>query len=713
MFEKQVVDSVFDMEVPPRASDGSMGKLVIVGDTHGHLEDFLYVIAENGEPSDRVHYLMNGDIADRGFFASEILIICLIFKQLYPNAIMINRGNHENMEINRRRSEEGGGFYDEVMYKYSSRSSDQAVFYMFQQLFELLPLATVVSKKVFVVHGGLFRHEQVTLNDIRKLSRRRQCPTTTAKKEDAMMFDTMWADPHEINGVMRSQRGPNCIRFGPDVTERFLRNNHLNLVVRSHEVPMSNHGFEEMHHKRLVTLFTASDYCGYTGNSGAVLVLNSDLSYVLLEHMAWMRDGEFSNSKLPDRPEYWCYEGEAINPSGARERSFDEPRAPTSPAGRSRTEIEKNIAAKLKTQVMVNKDALFQYWSRADTGRPVPGRVSLSLWQAGICKVLDLGDNLPWDEVQELILERGDMPDHNSVDYRRFITSCTQAVTKPSSGSINEEVKRQVINKFYETIIRSDFTLRETLSKFDRDGDGQVSVDELRQYLYEAHSDLPEVQIDAILRGMSLETGQALTLDKFLSRFQVVYKDSNAGRLPKEITSMLTEVGRRLLKHGSRVEVFERIDQDGNGYVEEREFSMALDQMGLPFSPAQKAALWRAIDINGDGHLNFVEFCSSFEAQGGSSADGSMDDAGREVWESIMVSLKRNTMSLDHIWRTLDPRNTGRVPKAHFKDGFRALNSSLVGRRVLTDDQLDVIVEYLDKDKDGTIDYSEWSSCYN
>jgi serine/threonine-protein phosphatase 5 len=114
LFKQQVQDSVFDMSVPPRGADGALGKVVVCGDTHGHLEDFLYVLQQNGEPSSRVSYLLNGDIADRGNFASEILIICLLYKQLYPDAVMINRGNHENMEINRRKSVEGGGFYDEV-----------------------------------------------------------------------------------------------------------------------------------------------------------------------------------------------------------------------------------------------------------------------------------------------------------------------------------------------------------------------------------------------------------------------------------------------------------------------------------------------------------------------------------------------------------------------------------------------------------------------
>ena len=41
------------------------------------------------------------------------------------------------------------------------RKYDATLFMMFAQLFEVLPIATVVSGKVFVVHGGLYRREGV------------------------------------------------------------------------------------------------------------------------------------------------------------------------------------------------------------------------------------------------------------------------------------------------------------------------------------------------------------------------------------------------------------------------------------------------------------------------------------------------------------------------------------------------------------------------
>jgi hypothetical protein len=46
-------------------------------------------------------------------------VVVLLYKLLYPDRVTINRGNHENIEMNRRSAENGGGFFDEVRFSRS------------------------------------------------------------------------------------------------------------------------------------------------------------------------------------------------------------------------------------------------------------------------------------------------------------------------------------------------------------------------------------------------------------------------------------------------------------------------------------------------------------------------------------------------------------------------------------------------------------------
>ncbi len=41
-------------------------------------------------------------------------------------------------------------------------------------------------------------------------------------------------------------------------------------------------------------------------------MLNSDLSYVLKEHAAWMKEGSHAAPGLPDTPANWCFDGEVL-----------------------------------------------------------------------------------------------------------------------------------------------------------------------------------------------------------------------------------------------------------------------------------------------------------------------------------------------------------------------------------------------------------------
>ena len=87
----------------------------------------------------------------------------------------------------------------------------------------LLPVASVVGSWAFVIHGGLFRDTDVSLDDIQKINSKRQPPLKLDTRDDELLFDALWADPHEGDGVtMGSARGGYSIQFGADVTKARL-----------------------------------------------------------------------------------------------------------------------------------------------------------------------------------------------------------------------------------------------------------------------------------------------------------------------------------------------------------------------------------------------------------------------------------------------------------------------------------------------------------
>jgi len=229
-------------------------KFTICGDIHGQYYDLLNIFKLNGKPSEENPYLFNGDFVDRGSFSVECIFVLLSYKLLYPNHFFMSRGNHESENMNKMY-----GFEGEVKAKYSANMVD-----IFTEVYNWLPLCHCINDRVLVMHGGLFAKDDVTLEDIKKTERNRQPP------DEGIMCELLWSDPQPMPGRSPSKRGVGC-QFGPDVTNRFLENNQLDYVVRSHEVKEA--GYELNHDGKCITVFSAPNYCDTMGNKGAFINL--------------------------------------------------------------------------------------------------------------------------------------------------------------------------------------------------------------------------------------------------------------------------------------------------------------------------------------------------------------------------------------------------------------------------------------------------------
>lgn len=235
------------------------GHFTVCGDVHGQFYDLLNIWKLNGMPSEENPYLFNGDFVDRGSWSLEIIVTFFSLKLLYPEHFFLHRGNHECHVMNQIY-----GFKGEVSAKVDKGKS----YDLFQEVFCLLPLCSVIGGKVFVTHGGLFSNDDVTIDQIKKIDRNRQPP------DSGLMCELLWSDPQPQRGRSASKRGIG-LQFGPDVTENFLEKNNFNLVVRSHEVKMA--GYEIDHGGKCVTVFSAPNYCDSMGNKGAYILFDDAL----------------------------------------------------------------------------------------------------------------------------------------------------------------------------------------------------------------------------------------------------------------------------------------------------------------------------------------------------------------------------------------------------------------------------------------------------
>lgn len=96
----------------------------------------------------------------------------------------------------------------------------------------------------------------------------------------------------------------------PDRVTEFCKKNKLQLIIRAHECVMD--GFERFAQGQLITLFSATNYCG-KHNSVLVLCFACDFSSVLLMIEAACRDGKQCWSHIGSRKGFGC--GTQVNSS--------------------------------------------------------------------------------------------------------------------------------------------------------------------------------------------------------------------------------------------------------------------------------------------------------------------------------------------------------------------------------------------------------------
>ncbi|KAL6205208.1 hypothetical protein ACLB2K_022470 [Fragaria x ananassa] len=246
----------------------------IFGDLHGQFGDLMRLFDEYGSPSTAgdiayIDYLFLGDYVDRGQHSLETISLLLALKVEYAHNVHLIRGNHEAADINAL-----FGFRIECIERMGERDGIWA-WHRINRLFNWLPLAALIEKKIICMHGGIGR----SINHVEQIENLQR--PITMEAGSIVLMDLLWSDPTEndsVEGLRPNARGPGLVTFGPDRVMEFCNNNDLQLIVRAHECVMD--GFERFAQGHLITLFSATNYCGTANNAGAILVLGRDLVVV-------------------------------------------------------------------------------------------------------------------------------------------------------------------------------------------------------------------------------------------------------------------------------------------------------------------------------------------------------------------------------------------------------------------------------------------------
>lgn len=222
-----------------------LGKAVIVSDLHGDLESLIQIVKGSGFPqkidSNRdVLMVFLGDYGDRGIYSVEVYYVILKLKLLFPEHVILMRGNHEGPEdIMASPHDLPMQFHRRFGKKWAEAYSKT------RELFRNLYNAVLVEELCLMIHGGLPLKAR-TLEDL--------AFAHTLHPKQRLFEEMLWNDPTEvIKGSCDSPRGAGKL-FGENITKEVLRRFDVKLLIRGHE-PCRD-GFKINHNGKVLTLFS-------------------------------------------------------------------------------------------------------------------------------------------------------------------------------------------------------------------------------------------------------------------------------------------------------------------------------------------------------------------------------------------------------------------------------------------------------------------------
>lgn len=663
-----------------RVDSGAHQKLIVVGDLHGQLNDLLWILHIHGLPSPGgAQYLFNGDFVDQGDHGAEILALLCTMKCLWPDSVHLNRGNHETMNANI-----AYGFAAECIHKYCNEMMQ-----LCQWLFEALPLVHIVSSKVaaahsvpghpvdkiMVVHGGLPRRDKILLEDLAEVFRFQQIPTKPGTAEAELLFDLLWSDPLESRGHSSGARGQWTWQFGPDVTRTFCNENKLSMVIRSHELPESGRGYKLQHEGRMATVFSASNYCGKTGNVGAVAIITPDMSLEPIEHFAPLLT-ELQNDIERGVTDSVAHAENAM--AKARQMHFEE----SLPCLRS---------------VLMRKKKELRMWYQG-TASKGSKLISREVWAKGLCEVV--GMDLDWYDHQS---ELAEMDEDGLIDYQAFLDRYQIQV-----GGMLEDWAAGIKNLLIEKIVSLNLSLKDTMKLFDPDGSGFMDEEELMQVLAKIDIKPTLAQVHELTYDLEKNGKGEVDVHAFIESLQCKYEGDTADA--HKGSEAMQKFGMMLHLKGDRlVTIFEKFDSSGDGKVDYDEFvgfaKELLVESGAKGSITddELMEIARSLDSNGSGDIDFMEFVDAFAKP---------KEHGEKIMEHVCQSLMRYRIGLERAFFLLDMDGDGSLTTMEFQEGMVTLNMLMDGNFQLSDQDIESLVKHLDENGDGTIDFKEFCEAF-
>ena len=145
--------------------------------------------------------------------------------------------------------------------------------------------------------------------------------------------------------------------------------------------------------------------------------------------------------------------------------------------------------------------------------------------------------------------------------------------------------------------IGDEHKLRRVFEKLDRDDVGELSASDFSSALRKMGLDFKQHEVDLLMIRFDRDGSGRISYREFLE-----FCGKRLSRY-EDVASLRDRIAERIEDYGSAIDVFEEMDSDGNGVLDEEEFRRGLQKLGLDLSPSEVRKVMAYFDFSDVGRL--------------------------------------------------------------------------------------------------------------
>jgi len=265
------------------------------------------------------------------------------------------------------------------------------------------------------------------------------------------------------------------------------------------------------------------------------------------------------------------------------------------------------------------------------------------------------GQNFTQQEIN-VIFNEGDVNKDGSVDYEEFI-----GLMCPSASDIVSKFRSQ-----YKNIE----DVRAAFKRFDRNGDGALSKDELAAAMKSSGQSYSDMEVEAIFSLGDSDGDGEITLQEFVSL------------MSPSASEVLNKIRKDFKNLADVKATFKKIDSNNDGLLSKDE---VINSCGNKYDIEEINAIFELGDVNGDGEIDMGEFI------------GVMYPSATELVSKLSASFK-NIEDIKSSFKMLDKDGDGSITKQEMSSSGHKFSS----------EQIESLFALGDINDDGAIDLDEY-----